>query len=134
MPRHKPLKPIFPLYFDEFYLISFILSCLFNYFEYPILHGLFSIIPLFTLLYIVKRRLINRDLGSVLVTLGLFAESFCKLFIPFTYSSTSISLIFTWWKTLQYIFLGALLLFMLYSTSKHFLFLIKEIPEIWKIT
>lgn len=79
MPRFRTPQqpPIVPNYVNYVYVGAHLLSQYFSYAEHHILHGFFSVLPIFMILYILKNRLRKGgDLGSVMITLSFLAESF----------------------------------------------------------
>ena len=85
------------------YIGTHILSQLFSYAEHKLLHGIFSVLPLFMILYILKNRLRRNDLGSVMITLSFLAETFGITFSQH-FDSSFFSSIFSWWSSFYDIF------------------------------
>jgi hypothetical protein len=74
--RDKPLSPNVPTYVPIVYIASYLVSQGFSYTEHPVWHGIFSVAPLFMLLFILKNRLIRHDLGSTMIMVSFLAEGF----------------------------------------------------------
>lgn len=70
------MKPTVPTHVPYVYGASFIISQIWSYTEHPFLHGVFSVSPLFMLLYVLKNRLIRHDLASCMIMVSFLAEAF----------------------------------------------------------
>lgn len=75
MRKRSKLPPTVPAYVNLFYVGAHLLSYSLTSEQHPILHGMCSVLPLFMLLWVLKARLRDYDLGSVMITLSLLAEA-----------------------------------------------------------